>query len=177
MASRLTAEKNITFALDVLKEVIQKFSKAGLIIVGDGQERMRLEKYAKKIGVINNVVFQRWESDIIPYYKMADLFLVTSLYEGYGMTIIEALSSGTPVISSDVGIAQTVIRNGGNGFVIPLHEKYLFIEKINQIINDRVHDHKKMETQDLFVGTDIITEKQEYLNKYLASWQQAILQK
>ncbi len=61
-----------------------------------------------KLKLDDNVVLDGWQNKetIYSYYKTADLLLVTSDYEGYGMTIIEALASGLPVLSTDVGIAR-----------------------------------------------------------------------
>ena len=59
---------------------------------------------------MNNVIFEKWidRETLFSYYKTVDLFLVTSLYEGYGMTLVEAQAAGCPIISTDVGVAREV---------------------------------------------------------------------
>jgi len=98
MVSRLEKEKNIPLAISGVENVK---GKVGLVIVGDGSEKNKLK-------LDDNVVLDGWQNKetIYSYYKTADLLLVTSDYEGYGMTIIEALASGLPVLSTDVGIAR-----------------------------------------------------------------------
>lgn len=69
------------------------------------------------------------------YCKFADLFLLTSNYEGLPMVIIEAMSQGLPVISSDVGGVSEIVKDGVNGFVLP-NQADLFAEKIRYILDD-----------------------------------------
>ena len=108
MVSRLEREKNIPLAIFAMKDVVKKYPKTGLVIVGDGSERKALESKVKSLKLKDIVIFDGWKSKetIYSYYKTADLFLITSDYEGYGMTIIEALTSGLSVLSTDVGVAR-----------------------------------------------------------------------
>jgi len=115
MASRLEPEKNITLALEAFKIVLGKIPKAGLVIVGEGGEEKKLKDLACELGIYKNdnlvqnaVVFEKWQDDLVSYYKTCDCFLVTSLYEGYGMTLKEAQIAGTSIVSTDVGIAREV---------------------------------------------------------------------
>jgi len=100
VVSRLEKEKNIALAIRSFNEVAPK--DACLIIVGDGSQKEYLHTLASER------VFFEGQQDSAPYYCVADLVLVTSAYEGYGRTIIEALAAGKPVLSCDVGIAREV---------------------------------------------------------------------
>src|SRR3989338_5363206 len=108
MSSRLEKEKNISLAIFVMKEIIKKYPETWLIIVGEGRERKSLKSQISSLKLDGNVIFDGWQNKdaLFSYYKTADLFLLTSNYEGYGMTIIEALAAGLPVISTDVGVAR-----------------------------------------------------------------------
>lgn len=108
MASRLTREKNVELAIWTMKKVIKNFPEAGLIIVGSGSEEKRLKNLVVRFRLEKNVIFESWTDDLPSYYKTADLFLLTSFYEGYGRTIVEALACGCPVVSTDVGVAREV---------------------------------------------------------------------
>jgi len=105
MASRLEPEKDIERAIRVFARLVENRDDIGLVIVGEGSEKERLKAMAEGYGISHQVVFEPWVEDLAPYYKSADLFLVTSKFEGYGMSIVEALAAGTPVLSSDVGVA------------------------------------------------------------------------
>lgn len=104
MASRLTPEKNISYALEVFSKLIKEIPNACLIIVGSGSEELALKNRVRQLALSDNVVFVPWTNDVVSYYKSADLFLNTSIYEGYGLTLVEAALSHCPIVSTDIGI-------------------------------------------------------------------------
>jgi len=103
MASRLTHEKDIGTALKAFEKVLEKIPDVELLIVGSGPEKFKNSK---------NVVFENWadQETLFSYYKTADVFLSTSLYEGYGMSMIEAHAANCPIVSTDAGIAKEVTK-------------------------------------------------------------------
>lgn len=105
VVSRLEKEKNVRLAISALKVARERGHDAGLTVVGAGSEEGRLNAQARSFGLERFVAFVG-EGDPVPHYTSADVLLVPSLYEGYGMVIIEALSAGIPVIATDVGIAR-----------------------------------------------------------------------
>lgn len=113
VVSRLEEEKDVALAIRSFEAVAPE--DTCLVIVGDGSERQRLEKMA------GPKVFFEGEQDAAPYYAIADLVLVTSRYEGYGRTIIEAFAAGKPVLSTDVGIAREA------GAIVASGEKFPMI--------------------------------------------------
>lgn len=123
MASRLEKEKNIAFALRVWKKVLGTVSGAGLVIVGSGREDKILKELVQKLGLGEKVIFEPWASDLSSYYRSTDLFLVTSLFEGYGMTLVEANTLGCAILSSDVGIASEL----SNTTVCPVNDEECFV--------------------------------------------------
>jgi glycosyltransferase involved in cell wall biosynthesis len=148
MASRITKEKNIELAIKAMEELVKVYSKLGLVIVGFGPEIGKLKAKSRKVAA--NVVFEDWTNDLVSYYKTADLFLLTSNYEGYGRTLIEALSCKLPVISTDVGCANDI------GVVITKNDSDDLAEKIANFI----HDPKNMPFEYEFKN------KEEYIKKY-----------
>lgn len=108
MISRLEREKDIKRVLNVFKEIVKKHPKSGLIIVGEGSEGKALKSAVQKLKIDENIVFEGWQREVVSYYKTADLFINSSLYEGYGRTLVEALASEAPVLSTDVGVANEI---------------------------------------------------------------------
>lgn len=100
---RLEAEKNCARAIRAFNEAAPR--EACLIVVGDGSNRAALEALARELGIADRVFFEG-SLDAAPYYALADLVLVPSKYEGYGLVIVEALAAGKPVLATDVGIAR-----------------------------------------------------------------------
>jgi len=107
MSSRLEKEKDIDTALVAFKEVSRHNPNTGLVIVGDGSEKASLELKVASYKLQDSVVFEGWQEDLSSYYRGADVFLQTSLYEGYGMSLVEAALHKKPIVTTDVGIAGT----------------------------------------------------------------------
>ena len=152
VVARLEREKNIRLSIEAFRKILRKYPKAGLVIVGDGKEKPRLQKLAEHLGIAGNVRFEGWLTDTTSAYKSADLLLVTSLYEGYGMNIVEALACGCPVVSTDVGIASEA------GAVIVNYDPGDIALKAEAILADSL----KGGLSQSFKGFT----KQEYLDKY-----------
>lgn len=117
VASRLEKEKNVILAIRAWVEVIAKVreagSKAGLIIVGSGSQEKMLKMEVARLGMAGanpDVIFEPWadQGTLFSYYKSCDQFLVTSLFEGYGMALVEAKAAGCKIVSTDVGVAREV---------------------------------------------------------------------
>lgn len=100
---RIEEEKNPMFALDILKEVLESGVDAELIMIGAGGQEDKLKKKAKEGNL--PVIFKGW-CNPVSLLASAEVVINTSLYEGYGATIVEALAAGVPVVSYDVGIAR-----------------------------------------------------------------------
>lgn len=106
VSSRLEPEKNVAAAIRTMKEVLVQLPLTGLFIAGGGSQKEYLERLAKELGILKSVVFLGHRSDIFSLYKEASVLFVTSHYEGYGASIVEALAAGTPVVAPDTGIAR-----------------------------------------------------------------------
>lgn len=130
MASRLEKEKDIAFALKIWKKVSVEIVGAGLLIVGSGSQDAALKKLTYFYGIENSVIFEPWADDLSSYYRSADVFLLTSLYEGYGMTLVEANALGCPIVSSDVGIAGSLSKC----LTCPVGDELCFIEALNKYL-------------------------------------------
>lgn len=102
---RLEPEKRADIAIHALARARSLGIDAELTIVGDGSQREALQSLAQELGVTQWIVFVG-QKDPLEYYARADMLLVPSEYEGYGMVIIEALAAGIPVLSTDVGVAR-----------------------------------------------------------------------
>lgn len=161
VASRLTQEKNIELSLRLTERLVKSYPKMGLVIVGDGPEKEKLELLTKNYGLISNVIFEPWSNDLVSYYKTADIFLVTSWFEGYSMAIIEAIASGCPVVSTDVGIAPEILQN-----ICPVGDVECLEKTILTYIKNK--DFRDQVTSQAFnrLNQVAIIDKKEYLNRY-----------
>ncbi|MES3005142.1 MAG: glycosyltransferase [Patescibacteria group bacterium] len=167
MASRLEKEKNIDTAIVAFKKVLEKYPQTGLVIAGEGSERKNLESISSKIGINKNVRFIGWEKDLISLYKTADLFLLTSKYEGYGMTLIEAGASGCPIVTTKVGLAKTdLFVNKINSVICETFDDICISDAvINTIENNQAREERKHKMQNDI--RSIALTFQDYVNLYI----------
>lgn len=137
VASRLSQEKNISLSIGAMSDIVKRYKRVGLLIVGEGPERNRLTREIEKQKLSSNIVFEPWSFDLISYYKTTDLFLLTSNHEGWGMSIVEAAACACPVIMTDVGCAGELIKDGKSGIVIGVNDKKALILAVEKLIQDR----------------------------------------
>lgn len=109
MVCRLEQEKNMFMALNAFRSIAQRYKGVGLIIVGDGSMKNSLIEAVEDFGLSEEVVFEGWQNNAMPYFLSADLFLNTSNYEGYGRTLIEAAAAGCPIVTTNVGVVGEVL--------------------------------------------------------------------
>lgn len=114
---RMSKEKNMAETIKYLPSIIKKHSDVMLVIVGDGPERERLTELAKKYNVTEHIVFTGcvpW-SEMQNYYALGDIFVCASTSETQGLTYIEALASGKPLLVRYDDCLENVLYNGENG--------------------------------------------------------------
>ncbi len=164
MSSRITKEKNIGLAIEAMSELVKKHPKLGLIIVGSGSEEARLKYLVLRLKINNSVVFEGWSDDLVSYYKTADLFLLTSNYEGYGRTVIEAMAAGLPVVTTDVGLAGEVLKNKENGIVVPVGDESAMIREVDFLMSN-TEELVYFSKNSIKVSENLMT-KERYLKLY-----------
>ncbi len=174
IASRFTKEKNISFALSVLSHLLKEYPKLGLIIVGSGPEKNMLHKRSQQSDLAGHVFFEDWQSDVTSYYKSANLFLSTSNYEGYGMTIIEAIAAGCPTVSTDVGIACEVLREGERSFACPIGKLDCFTDAVSSLIEDNSLRERFIREARSRLPDVVLEDEEKYLSLYRESVESAL---
>ena len=110
-------------------------------VVGDGSDAEELKKQVKVLNLNDKIIFVGKKSNPFPYMKYADCLVMTSEYEAYGMTLEEALTVGTPVITTNHIAAKEIVQDGINGFIAEndsdsITEKISVILKNKNIVNE-----------------------------------------
>ena len=98
---RLAPEKNLLFALEAVRNAHAKNDNIALVLVGDGEEREKLEAYVASNNMTDYVRFLGRRTDVERLYQGFDCCMLTSLYEGFPVSAVEAMASGLPLFLSD----------------------------------------------------------------------------
>ena len=131
---RLEKQKGIKYLLLAMKTILAKFPNARLEIVGDGSLLEELQNQCIDLGISNSVFFFGKFTDVIPFYKRMDIFVLPSIYEGFGIVILEAMAIGVPVVATNVDGIREVVVDGESGILIPPKNPESIADAISYII-------------------------------------------
>ena len=119
--ARLEEQKNLSLLLQVFAETVIVCPNWDLVILGDGSERAALEDLRMCLGLEERVWLPGWASNLSDWYERADLFVLSSNYEGFPNALVEAMSHGVPAVSIDCPTGPAdIIRDGVDGLLISL---------------------------------------------------------
>lgn len=125
-----------------VRDVIGVFAKvcaaidSRLILVGDGPDRPVAMETAKELGVLDRIKFVGVVDQVASLLNMADLFLLPSSTESFGLVALEAMASGVPVIASDIGGIPEVVEEGQTGFLAPVGDVDAMAERAIELLRD-----------------------------------------
>ncbi|GAA0117805.1 glycosyltransferase [Clostridium perfringens] len=122
---RLDYNKNQILLLKAAKEVKKYCDDFIIYILGDGDERLKLERYINDNKLNENVRILGFVENPYPYVKNSIATILTSLSEGFSLALVESVMLNTPIISTDVGVARELIEKYNCGTIIDYNEKEL----------------------------------------------------
>lgn len=135
-AGRVAAEKNMEVLIKAFA-MLRKDLKAKLWIIGDGPEMPYLESLAASLNVVNDVDFLGFQDNPYKFIRRSDVFVHTSLFEGFGNIILEAMACGVPVIATDCPFGpREIISNMNNGILVPVSDEMALMEAIKTVLED-----------------------------------------
>ena len=165
---RLQPEKNYRGLIRAFARVAKTHDEAMLLIVGSGPERDRLLMLARSLDIEKRVKILPWARDVVSYYKTCDVYVQPSLYEGWGLSVVEAMASGAPIIMTDVGCAGELVRNNETGLVVPPRDESALIDALLRMLNDE--GLRMTLAANAQAEVKKLATKAETLRLYKASW-------
>lgn len=117
--ARLHKSKGLIYLLQALAKVRDTIKDVKLVIIGRGREESNLRQHTNRLGLEKSVSFLTGftpHPELVRCYSEADVFVLPSLYETFGVAVIEAMASGTPVVVSNVGGMRDTVIDGEVGF-------------------------------------------------------------
>lgn len=132
----LEKRRNVSFLLKILESLPNDYI---LLIAGSGPERDNLIQQTQEADLTERCRFlgKRSQQEVASLYKSADLFLLPSLYEIYGMVLLEAMYFGLPIVSSVSAGAQIIIKDGKTGFIISDFTVSTWVKTILSVFDSR----------------------------------------
>lgn len=131
--------KRVQDCIRILAEVRTKLS-ARLIFVGDGPERSEAERLTRELGVEEHVTFLGKQSALPEILSIADIFLLPSQQESFGLSALEAMSCSVPVIATNIGGIPEVVKHDETGFIAELGD----VQRMARYCIDLLQNPKKL---------------------------------
>jgi len=130
-------QKRLKEWLDVFKEASDRNSDLFGVIVGDGPLRIELEKHLRELNLESRIVMPGLQTEVRPWYSVMNIFMMTSVFEGLPLSLLEAMSMECAVVTTDAGGIKEVIDPGRNGMMEPVEGWKKLTNHIDRLVSDR----------------------------------------
>jgi glycosyltransferase involved in cell wall biosynthesis len=166
--ARLTKQKSLHTLIRAFSEFKKKVPEAKLVIVGIGELEQELRKLTEDLKVAESIVWAGKRSDIPSVMKTFDVFALTSVYEGFGLVLLEAMAAGIPVIASNVSAIPEVLDCGNCGILFKAQDERDLCHALLQMQN--------RETREKFEKAGLLRVKSFFSRQKMAMETEAIYQ-
>lgn len=138
-AGRLSRQKNQAFLLEMVRLLKDAGIKCRLLIAGKGPLEAELRARCHDLGLAEEVVFLGFQSEIRSFMAAIDIFLLCSLWEGFGYVLVEAMAASRPVVAFAASSTPEVVQDQVSGLLVPAGDKEAFFAALQELIRDPEH--------------------------------------
>ena len=175
MIARYAPQKGHKDLLDAMRLVLKKIPETRLFLAGHDEKRIRssLENHAEQLGVREKVIFSEFRSDVYNLLQQFDLFVLSSLWEGFGLVLLEAMATEKAIVATNVGPIPEIVIDGKTGFLVPpkdpnaMAEKIVFLLK-NKKMAEEMGKNGKRRLEKYFTIEKMIRETEAVYDYWLA---------
>lgn len=138
LVGRLVYEKGFQIALEALPGVIERLGDVRFLVAGSGTAESELKQQADELGLLDHGTFMGWIGDDVLHslYRIADLTVVPSIYEPFGLVALEAMASGCPTIVADTGGLREVVPNEEVGLRFRSRDPQSLATMMERVLSD-----------------------------------------
>ena len=146
--------KNAPQVVDIFHRLQQDVPSVKLLLVGDGPDRVPAERKARELGVYSDVRFLGKQDPIEEIMSIADVFLMPSGSETFGLAALEAMACRVPTVVSDVGGLPELVNHGETGYLCPVDDIEAFTKHTRDLLTDEeLHEEMAQAARDRAVNT------------------------
>ena len=135
---RMITQKGLPYLIDAMPLVLKEHPRTKLFLVGRGNALKGLKAKVAAMGLEKSVIFSGYlsEEQLKEAYGTCDLFVLPSVWEVLPIAVLEAMSAAKPVVCTDAGGDREMVRDGVNGYVVPMRDSRALAEKVNLVLSD-----------------------------------------
>lgn len=137
IVARLHVQKGYHFFFEAIKLVKEKFSNVKVLVIGDGPLLFELKEQVLRLKLTDNVIFTGTRDDIPDLLSIMDVFVLSSLWEGMPLTVLEAMACKTPIVATNVDGVSEAIQEGKTGILVPPKNSKKMANEIINILEDK----------------------------------------
>lgn len=139
---RLVEQKGLTYLLKAMAILRQRIPEARLLLVGDAQDgrdlyKQQLIREQQSLGLGDSVVFTGVRNDVSVVMQAIDLFVMASLWEGFGLVFLEAMAAARPIVATDVSAIPEVVENGVTGLLVQPRDPQALADAMYTVLSNR----------------------------------------
>ncbi len=170
-ASNFRPVKRVSDMVRILERVVREVD-AVLLMVGEGPERSAAQALARRLGLHDRVRFLGVYENITELVARADVFLLPSELESFGLSALEAQACGVPVVGSDAGGLPEVVKHAETGFLLPVGDVDGMAARTIELLKDDEHRHEmgqagRRRAESLFGADRIVTQYERFYESVL----------
>jgi len=159
--------KGYEYLVETAKEVVKEIPNAKFVIIGDGEEREDIESLIEQADLQNYFFILGEREDVPNILKIFDVFVRSSIHEGLGRALTEALYVGLPCVATDICGTKEIVIDGETGYLVPVKdpkamtEKIIFLHK-NPDIAKRIGEVARKKVEKLFDANKMVKNIEDY---------------
>jgi glycosyltransferase involved in cell wall biosynthesis len=134
--ARLAPQKGVAYFLQAAKQIVSCLPDIRFVVVGDGPLRSELEDLCRKLDIEGYVAFTGYRYDVPALLRRFCVFVLPSLSEGQGITVLEAMAAGCPVVASDIGGLRELVKHGKTGLLVEAGNVNELSDAVTRLLQD-----------------------------------------
>jgi glycosyltransferase EpsD len=134
--AEIIKNKNQQMLLKTLQEVKKTIPNTYMLLVGPEHDNGKCKMLAQKMNILDSVRFLGWRSDIAQLFYCSDFCTASSIREGFGYNLVEAMACGVPVITTANRGHMTIVQDGHNGYLIQINDYNTMANRIQHLVYD-----------------------------------------
>ncbi|HQQ88252.1 MAG TPA: glycosyltransferase family 4 protein [Smithellaceae bacterium] len=138
IVGRLAEQKGHSILLDAMAQIVKEIPEVILIVIGEGPERQKLIEKTANLQLDKKILWlgAQPQNKVFELYSIMDVFVMPSLYEGFGLTAAEAMAAGMPVVGTRIEGLSEVVEDGVSGVLVPAGNSVALSEAILNLLQD-----------------------------------------
>ncbi|MFH1359907.1 MAG: glycosyltransferase family 4 protein [Candidatus Omnitrophota bacterium] len=170
--ARLSDVKGHDILISAMKHIVQEIPQARLMIIGEGKREDLLKQMTKELGLAQNISFYPIVNKTAWILPIFDIFVMPSIQEGLGLSVMEAQAVGLPVVASRVGGIPSLIQDNETGVLVSSKDPKELGRAVIALLKDPIRAKKIGESARLFIQKEFSAEKM--VEKTIACYQKAM---